>query len=338
MENVENALPETLPESTGLRILAVHAHPDDEASKGAAMMAAYVAAGADVMVATCTGGERGDILVKSAQELARARRDLAGLRREEMANSVAALGVQHRWIGYMDSGLPEGDPLPPLPFACFASLPLRTVAAPLVRLVREFRPHVLVTYDENGGYPHPDHIRTHEVSVEAFRAAGLAEEYPELGEPWTVGKLYYDRGFAPEKFRAWHQGLLDAGMESPFEDRLAWIEEQERSAQGRAVRHQTTTRIPVGPFLDRRDAALLAHRTQVDPEGFFFAVPPAIAAKAYPWEDYTLASSRVEATLPESDLFDGLRDGVGDAIGRSATPPQAHRPGGADLPLDDSGH
>lgn len=335
---MDDALPTTLPDSSGLRVLAVHAHPDDEASKGAAMMAAYVAAGAEVMVATCTGGERGDILVVGARELARAHRDLAGLRREEMAASVAALGVQHRWLGFMDSGLPEGDPLPPLPFACFAALPLRTVSAPLVRLVRSFKPHVIVTYDENGGYPHPDHIRTHEVAVEAFRAAGLPDEYQGLGEPWTPSKLYYDRGFAPERFRALDEGLRSAGLPSPFADRLRAIEEQASTGEGRAVRHQTTTQIPVGQFLDRRDAALLAHRTQVDPEGFFFAVPSTVAATAYPWEDYTLVASRVRSALPEHDLFAGLRDGVGEAIGHSTTPPQAQRPGGSDVVLDDSGN
>lgn len=335
---MEAAVPTPLPDSTGLRILAVHAHPDDEASKGAAMMAAYVAAGADVLVATCTGGERGDILVAEATELARAHRDLGGLRREEMARSVAALGVQHRWLGFVDSGLPEGDPLPPLPFGAFAAQPLQTTAAPLVRLVRSFKPHVIVTYDENGGYPHPDHIRTHEVSMEAFRASGLAAEYPELGEPWTVSKVYYDRGFAPEKFRAWHQGLLDAGLESPFQDRLEWLEDEERTGTGRAARHQTTTRIKVADFMDRRDAALLAHRTQVDPNGFFFAVPTAIAARVYPWEDYTLALTRVETQLPETDVFAGLRDGVGDAVGRSASAPAAHCPGEGDTVLDDAGH
>ena len=327
-----------LPDCTGLRILAVHAHPDDEASKGAAMMAAYVAAGADVMVATCTGGERGDILVAEATELARAHRDLGGLRREEMARSVAALGVQHQWLGFVDSGLPEGDPLPPLPFGAFASLPLQTTAAPLVRLVRSFKPHVIVTYDENGGYPHPDHIRTHEVSVEAFRAAGLEEEYVGLGAPWNVSKLYYDRGFAPEKFIAWHEGLLAAGLESPFGERMQAMLEDMESGNGRFARHPTTTRVVVGDFLESRDAALLAHRTQVDPNGFFFAVPTAIAAKVYPWDDYTLISTRVRASLPETDLLAGLHDGVGDAIGRSSQPPAAMDPVSSDVVLDDSGN
>ncbi|NKX52384.1 mycothiol conjugate amidase Mca, partial [Arthrobacter deserti] len=136
-----------------LRLLAVHAHPDDESSKGAAMMASYAASGVEVMVATCTGGERGDILNARMAGVAHANRDLAGLRRLEMANAAKELGIRHRWLGFADSGLPEGDPLPPLPFGSFATLPLERAAEPLVRLVRQFKPQVLVCYDENGGYP-----------------------------------------------------------------------------------------------------------------------------------------------------------------------------------------
>ena len=191
-----------------MRLLAVHAHPDDESSKGAATMAHYVQQGVEVMVATCTGGERGSILNAQMEGHPHAERDLAGLRRWEMAQAAAALEVRHRWLGFMDSGLPEGDPLPPLPWGCFALQPLERAAAPLVRLVREFRPHVILTYDENGGYPHPDHIQTHHVSVEAFRAAGDPDRYPGLGEPWTPLKLYYDRAFNLERFVARVPGHL----------------------------------------------------------------------------------------------------------------------------------
>jgi mycothiol S-conjugate amidase len=134
-----------------MRMLAIHAHPDDESSKGAATMAAYAAAGARVMVVSCTGGERGDILNAAAGELAHAHRDLAGLRRQEMAQAAAELGIEHRWLGYTDSGLPEGDPLPALPFASFALQPVERAAAPLVKLIREFKPQVVTPYDENGG-------------------------------------------------------------------------------------------------------------------------------------------------------------------------------------------
>ncbi len=257
----------------GLRLLAVHAHPDDESSKGAATMAAYVAAGAEVMVATCTGGERGDILNAAMEGDARAGRDLPGLRRVEMARAVAELGVQQRWLGFTDSGLPEGDPLPDLPFGCFALQPLERAAAPLVKLVREFRPHVILSYDENGGYPHPDHIMAHRVAVEAFEAAADPERYPGTGEAWSVAKLYYDRAFNPERFRALHTALEEAGLQSPYAERIAqWFEADAEGHQPPAPAHPTTTQIRCADFFGHRERALLAHRTQVDPEGFFFAV------------------------------------------------------------------
>src|SRR5215471_1851246 len=150
-----------------LRLMAVHAHPDDESSKGAATMARYVRSGVDVLVCTLTGGERGDIL-NPAMDRPEVRADLPAIRRAEMEAARQILGVSQQFLGFTDSGLPEGDPLPPLPAGCFALEPLESAARPLVQAVREFRPHVMLTYDENGGYPHPDHIKCHEVSVEAF--------------------------------------------------------------------------------------------------------------------------------------------------------------------------
>ena len=155
---------------TELRLMAVHAHPDDESSKGAATCARYADEGHRVLVVTLTGGERGDILNPS-MDLPEVRGRIADVRRDEMARAAEILGVEHTWLGFVDSGLPQGDPLPPLPDGCFAVVPLEEPVAELVKLIREFRPHVMTTYDENGGYPHPDHIRCHQVSVAAFEAA-----------------------------------------------------------------------------------------------------------------------------------------------------------------------
>lgn len=291
-----------------LRLLAVHAHPDDEASKGAAMMASYAAQGVEVMVVTCTGGERGSVLNPAMEASAAAKRDLAGLRRTEMENARRELNVQHRWLGFMDSGLPEGDPLPDLPFGCFALQPLETAAAPLVKVVRDFRPHVIISYDENGGYPHPDHIMAHKVAVEAFDAAGNPERYPGTGEPWEPLKLYYDRAFNPERFRALHEALVEAGTPSPYAERLAaWQESDTEGHQPPAPTHPTTTQIRCGDFFETRDRALKSHRTQVDPDGFFFAVDAETQRRVWPWEDYSLIVSRVETELPESDFFAGIR-------------------------------
>lgn len=291
-----------------LRLLAVHAHPDDEASKGSAMMASYVASGVEVMVATCTGGERGDIQNPALVGDPHAARDMGGARRLEMAKAAKILGIKHQWLGFTDSGLPEGDPLPDLPANCFALKPLEIAAAPLVRLVRRFRPHVIISYDENGGYPHPDHIMAHKVTVEAFHAAGDPEKYPGTGPAWEPSKLYYDLAFNPQRFRALHYALEEAGLASPYAERLAaWLEADTEGHTPPVSKHPTTTQIDCGDYFETRDDALRAHATQVDPDGFFFAVSAPMQRKVWPWEDYSLIESRVPTTEPENDLFAGLR-------------------------------
>ena len=291
-----------------LRLLAVHAHPDDESSKGAATMAMYAAAGVEVMVATCTDGSRGDIQNPAVEAEPHPKRDMAGARRLEMDQAAKVLGIQQRWLGFMDSGLPEGDPLPPLPAGSFAVQPLEHAAAPLVRLVRSFKPQVIVSYDENGGYPHPDHIMAHRVAVEAFAAAGDPDRYPDAGAAWEPSKLYYDRAFSPDRFRALHFALEEAGLQSPYAQRLAaWLETDAEGHTPPRGAHATTTQIDCGDFFEARDDALRAHRTQVDPLGFFFAVSAEMQRRVWPWEDYSLIESRVPAELPEKDLFAGLR-------------------------------
>ncbi len=296
------------PAAEPLRLLAVHAHPDDEASKGAAMMASYAAAGVEVMVATCTGGERGDIQNPALIGAPHPARDMGGARRLEMARAAEILGISHQWLGFTDSGLPEGDPLPELPANCFALKPLEIAAAPLVRLVRRFRPHVIISYDENGGYPHPDHIMAHKIAAEAFDAAGDPDLYPGAGAAWEPAKLYYDLAFNPQRFRALHFALEEAGLASPYAERLAaWLEADSEGHTMPVSKHPTTTQIDCGDYFEVRDDALRAHATQVDPEGFFFAVSPAMQRKVWPWEDYSLITSRVPTTVPENDLFAGLR-------------------------------
>jgi mycothiol S-conjugate amidase len=291
-----------------LRLLTVHAHPDDESSKGAATMAMYAAAGVEVMVATCTDGSRGDIQNPAVEAQPHPKRDMAGARRLEMDQAAKVLGIQQRWLGFTDSGLPEGDPLPPLPAGSFAVQPLERAAAPLVRLVRDFKPQVIVSYDENGGYPHPDHIMAHRVAVEAFAAAGDPDRYPDAGAAWEPSKLYYDRAFSPDRFRALHFALEEAGLQSPYAQRLAaWLETDAEGHTPPRGAHSTTTQIDCGDFFEARDDALRAHRTQVDPLGFFFAVSAEMQRRVWPWEDYSLIESRVPAELPEKDLFAGLR-------------------------------
>lgn len=271
-------------------------------------MAMYAASGVDVLVATCTDGSRGDIQNPAVEGEPHPKRDMAGARRAEMERAAAILGIRQCWLGFVDSGLPEGDPLPPLPAGSFATLPLHRAAAPLVRVVRAFKPHVILSYDEKGGYPHPDHIMAHRVAVEAFEAAGDPERYPGAGEPWEPSKLYYDRAFSPERFRALHFALEEAGLQSPYAQRLAaWLESDAEGHTPPPAPHPTTTQIDCGDFFEVREDALRAHRTQVDPLGFFFAVSAEMQRRAWPWEDYSLIHSRVPSELPEKDLFAGLR-------------------------------
>ena len=286
-----------------LRLMAVHAHPDDESSKGAATMARYVRDGVDVLVVTLTGGERGSIL-NPAMDRPEVVANLAEIRREEMAKARTILGVRQAWLGFVDSGLPEGDPLPPLPEGCFALVPLEEAARSLVELVRRERPHVLLTYDENGGYPHPDHIMCHRVSVEAFEAAGDPDRYPGTGEPWSPLKLYYHLGWSKPRIQALHDAMTDLGIESPYAERLAEWEDKPQDAA------RLTTQVPCAEYFAVRDQALLAHATQVDPEGFWFRCPLEVAKSVWPTEDYQLARSLVDTTLPEDDLFAGVREAV----------------------------
>jgi mycothiol S-conjugate amidase len=296
---------EPAPRATApLRLMAVHAHPDDESSKGAATMARYAREGVDVLVVTLTGGERGDILNK-AMDRPEIRADLAGVRRAEMARAREILGVRQQFLGFTDSGLPEGDPLPPLPEGCFALEPLETAARPLVQAVRAFRPQVILGYDENGGYPHPDHVKCHQVTIEAFEAAADPDRYPDCGEPWQPAKLYYFATFHKARFMALHEEMVRRGLESPFAERLdEWVDNPDHPGL------EITTRVPCADFFEIRDQALLAHATQIDPGGGWFACPREVQVAAWPTEDFHLARSVVDTERPEDDLFAGVRDSV----------------------------
>jgi mycothiol S-conjugate amidase len=283
-----------------LRLMAVHAHPDDESSKGAATYAYYRSKGADVTVVSCTGGERGSILNDALVDRAMAERDIAGLRRREMAAAQRHLGIDHRWLGYEDSGMNDDGSVPP---NSFADIPLEISTEPLVRLIRELRPHVLVTYDENGGYPHPDHIRCHQVSIAAYRAAADPEQYPDAGPAWQIDKLYYDRIFNLERVDAMFLELSvkepDSALLEPLGEAREWMKDYPKLA---------TTHVPVGDFLETRDAALRSHASQVAPDSSFFFWPNDLIREAWPFEDFQLIESKVDTVMPESDLFAGIED------------------------------
>lgn len=229
--------------------MAVHAHPDDESSKGAATLARYADEGHRVLVVTLTGGERGEIL-NPAMDLPDVHGRIAEIRRDEMTKAAEILGVEHTWLGFVDSGLPKGDLPPPLPDDCFARVPLEVSTEALVRVVREFRPHVMTTYDENGGYPHPDHIRCHQVSVAAYEAAGDFCRFPDAGEPWTVSKLYYVHGFLRERMQMLQDEFARHGQRGPFEQWLAYWDPDHDFLTSRV-----TTRVECSKYFSQRDDA-----------------------------------------------------------------------------------
>ena len=286
-----------------LRLIAVHAHPDDESSKGAATYAHYLELGMEVLIVSCTGGERGDVLNELVARDPKSRRDLAGLRRDEMSRARDIIGFEHRWLGYQDSGLPDEGA--PIPAGSFADIPAEVSAEALVRIVREFRPHVMITYNEQGGYPHPDHIRCHEISKIAWECSGDSESYPDAGQPWAIKKLYYEEIFNAERMETVYQWLLEHEPESPLLEQLGEMREwmSRRPNRGPA-------KIDVGRFFELRDDALRAHASQVAPDSAFFFWPNELQRQAWPFEDYRLAASRVATSEFEADLFQGIEEKI----------------------------
>ena len=283
-----------------LSILSVHAHPDDEASKGSATIARYHDEGVHTVLVCCTGGEAGDIL-NPAVDTPEVRGDLAAVRRRELDASAAVIGYDVvDMLGYHDSGMPDSD-VNARPDN-FANAPLEEAVGRLVRILRAERPQVVVTYaDDREFYPHPDHIRVHEISIPAFDAAGDADLYPDAGEPWQPSKLYYT-GFSARRVKAMHDAFLRRGEESPY---AQWFERG-------FPEHDTrfTTFVDVGDWLHRRRAALLAHRTQVDPDGHWMRLPDDVVRDVFPWDEYVLARSLVAPIAEgevEDDLFAGVR-------------------------------
>jgi mycothiol S-conjugate amidase len=221
------------------------------------------------------------------------------LRRQELAKALEILRVSaHYWLGYRDSGMPETE-FNAHPDA-FANASLDEATGRLVRILRQERPQVVLTYDESGGYPHPDHIRTHEVSVAAFDAAGDPDRYPDAGVPFQPLKLYYHAPFTKRRLEAIHTGAVARGIESPFGEWLENWSSDERPEPN------ITAQIDVNKYMAQRRDALIAHATQIDPNSFWFAIPDEVVAAVYPWEDYVLARSLVGGDGHETDLFEGI--------------------------------
>lgn len=285
----------------GLCLLAVHAHPDDESSKGAGTVARYHDEGVHTVLVCCTGGEEGDIL-NPAMDRPEVRERLPQIRREELARAAAVIGYDEVvYLGYRDSGMPD-SPANSRPES-FAQAPLEEAVGRLVGVIRHARPQVVLTYHEDQrGYPHPDHLRVHEISIAAFEAAGDPSAYPAAGAPWAPSKLYYNV-WSRARILAMHEKFIELGLESPF-DTGRW---RDRPSQDERI----TTRIDVGEWEGKRRAALLAHETQIDPTSpFWFGLPTEVTKTIYPYEEWELARARVDGWQQgglERDLFEGVR-------------------------------
>ncbi len=289
------------------RLLLVHAHPDDETIGTGATMARYAAEGALVTLVTCTLGEEGEILVPELEHLASDKDDALGQHRiGELAAACEALRVtDHRFLGgpgrWRDSGMigtPQNDRPDVFWQADFAE-----AVRDLVGTVREVRPQVVVTYDERGGYGHPDHIQAHRVATAAFDAAGDPAFAPNLGETWRASKLYHS-AFPKSVLQAGIDQLKASGQTNFFGADSA--DDLPFGIPDEAV----TTEIDARDHLDAKVAAMRAHRTQIAVDGPFFALSNNVGQRAMGVEYYVLAHGETGPTDGpqgrEQDLFSGV--------------------------------
>ena len=279
-------------------LLALHAHPDDESSKGAGTMARYAGEGVRVVLVCATDGAEGDIL-NPRMDKPGIKERMAELRKAELETACDILGVSAiHFLGYRDSGMPGSD-ANKRPEAFWNADPDEALGK-LVEIIRAERPEVILGYDESKGYEHPDHVRIYEWGTEAFRAAGDPDRFPDRGAPWQPSKLYYFATFTKNRFQLLNDAAVEEGHESPF---AGWLDTWDDLG---FAEPEVTTQVDVADQVELRSKALLAHATQIDPDSFWFAVPDDIQKRIYPWEDYTLVESIVDTKLPETDLFAGI--------------------------------
>ena len=293
---------------TDRRMLLVHAHPDDETINNGATMARYVAEGAQVTLLTCTLGEEGEILVPELAQLAAGQADqLGGYRIWELRAAMEALGVSDlRFLGgagrYRDSGM-MGVPANEHPRA-FWNADLDEAVAHAVAVVREVRPQVVVTYDENGGYGHPDHIQAHRVAMGAVAAAADPAYRPDLGEAWTTAKVYWS--CVPRSVLQQGIDAMAAAGDTTFFEGATSADDLPFAVPDDVV----TTEVDGGAFAQHKDAAMRAHPTQILVDGPFFALSNNLGLELAAVEHYRLVrGERGPGSGPhgwEDDLFAGL--------------------------------
>jgi mycothiol conjugate amidase Mca len=280
-----------------LTLMAVHAHPDDETIGTGGVLARAAVEGIRTVLVTCTGGEVGEINPTTAV----ATEHLGSVRERELRAACAVLGVTHlELLGYRDSGMAGTDdnnhP------DCFARADLNVAAARLVRLVRQYRPSVIVTYNENGFYGHPDHINAHRIAVRAYELAGDPAHDPAgEHEPWSPLKLYYT-AISKSAMAEFGARLREAGIESP-----GGASAESDGPDWGTPDELITTVVDVSGQVGKKRAALFCHATQMGPEVFFARIPEQLFGQLFSRESFQLVNARMAASAPEGDLFAGLR-------------------------------
>jgi mycothiol conjugate amidase Mca len=279
-------------------ILAVHAHPDDECIGTGGILARYAAEGVRTILLTCTDGAVGEI---SDPALATPE-NLAEVRSRELDESVRILGINHLYkLGYRDSGMAgtadNDDP------RSFNQANLEAAIERVVQVIRAEKPQVIVTYDERGGYGHPDHIRAHQVAVAGFEAAADARRFPSAGPAWAPSKLYY-AVFPRSAMIAFVERLREAGIEPPFGRPDSEASDEAAEPAFGVSDDKVTTIVDVSAYIVAKRAALESHRTQMGPEQFFMQLPTELFKEAFGRETFQRVAG--SGSTPETDLFDGV--------------------------------
>jgi len=283
-------------------LLAVHAHPDDEASGTGGLLRLAAERGHTTVLVTCTNGDLGDVkdprLRLDPRQYPADRQRLAEVRHRELQQAAAILGVTHLYpLGYHDSGM-QGWETNADPHA-FAQARVEDVACRLVHIIRQHRPDVVVTYDEQGGYGHPDHIMTHRVTMAALAAAAEPTRFPEAGAPWQVPKVYYTAWARSEALRALKL-LHVLGRKTPLRD--PDFDPHSIGCPDELI----STRIDIRPVLRTKWHALFAHRSQVHRWDFFWWFLRLAGPWVYRYESFCCVRSPSPLQGPESDVFAGL--------------------------------
>ena len=297
------------------RLMLVHAHPDDETIGQGATMASYAARGTQVTLVTCTLGEEGEVLVPELADLASDRDDTLGQHRiTELANAMRELGVtDHRFLGgagrFRDTGMvwheqghaTAGEDVKE---GTFWRADLLEASELLVEIIREVRPQVLITYDQFGGYGHPDHIQAHRVATYAASLAAVPSYRPELGEAWDVAKVYWG-AMSENRMREGLRALRAAGDTTSFEGM-----DPEGPLPGFVVPDEQLSAVVVADdFADAKLRAMRAHATQIAVDGPFFALSNNVGNQVWGTEFYRIAKGErgpLNADGLETDLFAGL--------------------------------